>query len=118
MGQNSMATETHYKLFGRYRGLTGARLAIAKKVFVQDVLFGVALAVVVLANDMAHTNFNLSVVVLGLLLAWIVLRIVRKQTFWQLRLEELRISKTVANDALNELNNLADNLNKSIKGND
>jgi uncharacterized membrane protein len=104
--------EQYTKQFGKHRQLSGERLETARRVSIQDGLFGVSLGALVAVLSIGKFVSSSTLVLFGSLAAWAIIRLLRHETYFQLRLSELKASKTEAKDAFTDLNKLAEKLKK------
>ena len=111
--------ENYQQSLGRHRQLSGERLATAKRVFIEDII--VMLIAIIIVSILAEKNKSMAgefyLIVLALIVVLILVRIARGETYPQLRLKEVKASRTHANEALRDLNQFAEKLkNTNVNG--
>jgi len=101
---------------GGKRGLSGIRREKATRVFWQDITFGIVTAAIVITLGLIFGGSNIALYALvGMFAGQLVFRLVRKETYPQLRLQERKLAKDKADNALEELNKYAEKLKNEQK---
>lgn len=103
--------------FSKYYGFTGERLVKAKRIFLVDAIVGVMLAFVVAFLGILFPNngFNF-LIFIAVLVGLTIYRLARSETYFQLRMQEVKATRHKANAALKDLHEFAGKLKNSGRG--